>query len=122
MSKPATNNNASKKALLQALEKNLGIVTTACKSVGLNRASFYRWYDLDKNFKANVDELSNVALDFVESQLFLNIKDRDTASIIFYLKTKGKQRGYVERQEITGGDGKDLYAGVIILPEKDPKP
>ena len=41
----------------------------------------------------------------MESKLFENIKDGKTAEMIFYLKSKGKKRGYVERQEITGADG-----------------
>jgi hypothetical protein len=39
-------------------------------------------------------------LDFAESQLYKQIKDGSTTATIFYLKTKGKQRGYVERQQI----------------------
>jgi hypothetical protein len=33
------------------------------------------------------------------------IQNEDTAATIFYLKTKGKKRGYIERQELTGNEG-----------------
>lgn len=107
-----------KKALLEALEKSMGVVTDACKLVGISRVTYYEYYNNDEEFKASVDDISNVALDFVESKLFekingvsigkLNEKGEvesykvppsDTA-LIFYLKTKGKKRGYIERQEI----------------------
>lgn len=39
-------------------------------------------------------------LDLAESKLIENISDNDNTAIIFYLKTKGKKRGYVERQEV----------------------
>ncbi len=39
-------------------------------------------------------------MDFAESQLYKQIKEGSTAATIFYLKTKGKKRGYIERQEI----------------------
>ena len=93
-----------KKALLDALEKSLGVVTTACKKVGIGRSMFYE-YMKDNNFREQVDDLQNVALDFAESQLHKQIQDGNTAATIFYLKTKGKNRGYVERQEITGAEG-----------------
>ena len=32
--------------------------------------------------------------------LYKNIKDGRETSLIFYLKTKGKQRGYIEKQEL----------------------
>ena len=89
----------TKKALLKSLEKSLGVVTTACKQVGVDRTTFYRYYKEDKVFKKQVDDLSNVAKDFVESQLFKQIQDGVPTSTIFYLKTKAKDRGYIERRE-----------------------
>lgn len=89
-----------KKQLLEALEKSLGVVTTACKNVGVGRTTFYQYLKDDKEFKQSVDELQDVALDFAESQLFKQIKEGNTTATIFYLKTKGKKRGYIERQEV----------------------
>jgi len=94
-----------KKAILLALEKSLGVVTDACKKVGVGRTTFYGWLKDDEEFAAQVKDIQNIALDFVESKLFKNIRAGKTSEMIFYLKTKGKSRGYIERQEITGADG-----------------
>ena len=89
-----------KTALLEALEKSLGVVTTACKQAGITRRTYYDWIAKDKAFKNAVDDIGNVALDFAESKLHSLIRDENPTAIIFYLKTKGKKRGYIERQEI----------------------
>ena len=85
--------------LLEALEKSLGIVSTACQSVGVSRTTYYKYYNDDEQFKSQVDGISDIALDCAESQLFELIKEKNVTAIIFYLKTKGKKRGYVEKQE-----------------------
>ncbi len=105
MSKP-TKSDILKKQLLVALEQALGVVTTACKSVGVARSTFYDWYKADKQFKKDVDSIGDIALDFAESQLHKQMKDGNTSATIFYLKTKGKNRGYVEKtlHDITSGD------------------
>lgn len=108
-----------KKAILEALEQSLGVVTTACKKVGIGRTTFYQWLKDDKEFKNQVDDISNIALDFVESQLHKQILDGNTSATIFYLKTKGKKRGYVERQEITGFEGTKLFDVEIIKKIED---
>lgn len=101
-----------KAKVLDALEKYHGIVSTACKSIGLARSTFYLWLKEDKDFSDKVEEITEVAIDFVEGKLFEKITGikvqagenvyenppSDTA-IIFYLKTKGKKRGYVEKTE-----------------------
>jgi len=109
--------DTNKKKILEALENCQGIVTTACKSANMPRSTYYLWLKEDEEFAESVAEIQEVALDFVESKLMEkingikvqvgeNVYDNppsDTA-IIFYLKTKGKKRGYIERQEIAVGD------------------
>ena len=87
-----------KNAMIEALVKSLGIVTTACKSVKISRETHYRWMRRDKKYKARVEDIENIALDFAESKLHKQIGKEDTTATIFYLKTKGKKRGYIESQ------------------------
>jgi hypothetical protein len=89
-----------KKAILSALEESCGVISTACKSIGMPRSTFYNWVKADDEFKAAVEELQEYTLDVVESELHKQIKKGDTTAIIFYLKTKGKKRGYIEKQEV----------------------
>jgi len=106
-----------KSKLLQALEQTMGIVTDACNISGVSRSSYYDYYRSDEVFRKQVEELSNVALDFAESKLFQKMKGVEVqkknnkgeeiiysippsdSALIFYLKTKGKGRGYIERYE-----------------------
>lgn len=99
MNKQPATKPTTKKAMLEALELSLGIVTTACKNVGISRDTHYEWLKVDEEYKAAVDSIQDITLDFAESQLHKQIKDGEVTSTIFYLKTKGKKRGYVERVE-----------------------
>jgi len=94
-----------KKSMIEALEKSLGIVTTACKQIGIARQTHYDWIKQDEEYKSAVDSLQDMVLDFAESQLHKQIQGGEVSSTIFYLKTKGKKRGYVERTEteVSGG-------------------
>lgn len=92
-------NPTLKKAMLEALEKSLGVVTTAAKKVGINRSTHYEWLKTDEDYRKSVEALSDVAVDFAESTLYKLIESGDTTATIFYLKTKGKSRGYIEKFE-----------------------
>jgi hypothetical protein len=98
----------NKKKLLTALEKSLGVVTLACKSANLDRSQFYVWLKEDEAFAEAVEDMNNIALDFAESSLHKQIQGGVPSSTIFYLKTRGKNRGYIERTEVTGADGAPL--------------
>lgn len=98
----------AKIALLEALRKNLGIVSRACEQAKLNRCQFYKWVRDDSEFRAQVEDVEQIALDFVESQHYKLIKKGNPASVIFHLKTKGKSRGYIEKTEIEHSGGLEL--------------
>jgi len=97
-----------KRAMIQALEKTLGVITTACKTADVGRTQFYEWLKTDAKFKYEVDNIKNIALDFAESQLHKQIQEGNTTATIFFLKTQGKKRGYVERQEVEVQERKPL--------------
>ena len=89
-----------KKELISALRSNLGIVSNACEALGISRTTYYKYYNKDSEFRSEVDNVGEHTLDFVESKLFDLIDNGNVAATIFYMKTKGKRRGYIERQEV----------------------
>lgn len=101
----AINTQLKKKEMIDAMEKALGVVTTACKVVGIERTTHYYWMKNDQEYANTINEISDVALDFAESQLHKQIRNGNTSATIFYLKTKGKKRDYVERTEIKHDTG-----------------
>ena len=103
------NRHIKKETILQALEKSLGVVTVACKQAVIPRSTYYKWLKEDTEFAKNVRDIENIALDFAESQLHSQMRDGNTSATIFYLKTKGKKRGYVERQELDVQSGENPF-------------
>jgi hypothetical protein len=119
-----------KSTMLAAMKKHLGIVKTACETANVARSTHYEWIETDPDYKSEVENITEGAIDFVESKLFERIngvslakhsKDGiivyetppDVASIIFYLKTKAKHRGYVERQQY------DLMNSNLVIDFRD---
>jgi poly-gamma-glutamate capsule biosynthesis protein CapA/YwtB (metallophosphatase superfamily) len=103
MNEKTTNptNLTKKEQMLEALKLSLNVVTPACKAVGINRSTHYDWLKSDSDYKAKVEALDDVVLDFAESKLHQSINNGSDTATIFFLKTKGKKRGYIEKQEIT---------------------
>ena len=98
-----------KKIFIESLNKSLGIIAPAMEAAGIKNGQTIRdWRKKDEDFAEAMKECEARCGDFVESALLKKIQNGDTAAIIFYCKTKLKDRGYSERNEITGKDGKDL--------------
>lgn len=89
-----------KAAMIDAMRQCLGVASQAAKLCGIDRTTHYVWMSNDPEYKAAIEDTGEIALDYAESQLHKQIGEGQAASTIFYLKTKGKKRGYVERQEI----------------------
>ena len=108
MAKINRRNSARKKAMVEALKKSLGIVTTACKIVGIDRQTHYNWLAEDAKYAEQVEAIKDIALDFAESQLYKRMQNGSDTAIIFYLKTQGKKRGYIESSELKLSGGVNI--------------
>lgn len=89
---------------IEVFKKNLGIIDVSCTKVGIARKTYYNWRNSDKEFADACDEAVESTIDFVEAKLLENINANDVPSVIFFLKTKGKKRGYTEKIEIESHD------------------
>ena len=108
-----------KKKMLEALIKTRGIVTYAADNAGIDRTTHYVWCEQDPDYKKKVEDIAEIALDAAENSLHGQIDEKNTAATIFYLKTKGKKRGYIEKQEIgfTDPDGNAMQ--ILFKPSQD---
>lgn len=99
----AKDREAAMADFLIAYEKCLGVLKPACEMTGMCRKTIWEWRKKYPEFDDACHECEEVALDFVESSMFKKIDKGGKGSeslMIFYLKTKGKHRGYVEKQEL----------------------
>lgn len=91
---------AKKKTFIENLHQAFGNITKACSTCGISRQTYYDWKKEDEEFNYHVENIEEYIIDTVENHLLDQIKEGNTVATIFYLKTKGKKRGYVERSEI----------------------
>lgn len=89
------------------IEKTYGIKITP-QAIGQRIAN-------SEYLKKCLEEITAKSLDLAEGKLLKAINDDNLSAIIFYLKTKGRDRGYCERSEITGGNGEPLQTGEIKI-------
>jgi len=94
--------------IIKALKETNGLLTMAAAKSGIGYRTVCRYVAEYPSVKEAAQDAKESMLDFAEGKLYQKIRDGDNTCIIFYLKTQGKARGYIERQEITGGEGKDL--------------
>jgi hypothetical protein len=82
------------KIFLDVLEKTMGNVTLALEKTKYTREDFDEWME-DILFSIMIQEVNEKTIDYVENKLIQEINKGNLNAIQFYLKTKGKNRGYV---------------------------
>jgi len=96
--------------VIDALREKHGNLSAAARFLGCDRHTVSRYIATYPTVKAVADEERETLIDFAENQLFKQVQEGNITAIIFTLKTIGKHRGYVERQEVTGAEG-----GAIVV-------
>ena len=112
----ATNATNDKKQFLEALKRCAGNVSEAMNQVPTHRATHYRWLESDPEYAAAVDAIKESLIDRAESALQTLITEGNVPAVLFFLKTQGKKRGYVERTEtdVTSGGQPIIFETKVI--------
>jgi predicted transcriptional regulator len=91
--------------VIAALQETGGLKSRAARLLGCTRQTVSRYIDRYAEVREAMEQAEEDLLDEAEDKLREQIRDGQLTAIIFYLKTKGKGRGYTERVETTGKDG-----------------
>ena len=89
----------------QALDQHKGMVYLAAKALGCSHVTIYNYAKRHPTVQEAIDRNRGQVLDTAELSLYNAILREEHWAITFALRTIGKDRGYTERQEVTGTDG-----------------
>lgn len=103
----------SNEKIIEVLKKKKGRLTVAATALNISVSSIYNYVRDDEELQKALKLIKEDELDFAEDQLHLLMRGipvvdeqgklidwkvrPDNASVMFYLKTQGRDRGYVEK-------------------------
>lgn len=97
-----------------------GNISQAAKELGIRRLTLYRRIKASKHLQEVLFEARETMLDHVESRLYASALAGENWAVLFFLRTQGKSRGYVERIESTGAEGGPVKVTVTWDDGPDP--
>jgi hypothetical protein len=97
----ANGNGFTAAQVIEAIRESRGFVSTISKRLGCERTYVYRLIEKYPTAKEALENEREGNKDFAEGKLMQQIDAGNITAIIFYLKTQAKNRGYVEKQEIS---------------------
>lgn len=108
----------SKETFLESLKNNHAHISNACIAAKIGRRTYYDWIEQDADFKTEVEAVIESLVDIAQDKLMQRVSGvqvvkftpgdegamvyslpPDVDACKFILKTLGKKRGYVERNE-----------------------
>lgn len=106
----------NKETFLKVFGDNLGIMTTSCKVVGIDRQTYYNWLESDVEFKEKVEKIKYQQRELVECKLLTAINDGNITGVIFYLKNRHPD--YLNTLKL-GGELKNSHTFELSKEEQD---
>lgn len=111
--------DATAEEIAAAIKKHKGNIAAVARKFGVARSTIYnRMAELPELQDARHDA-REAMLDDAESVLYKKVLEGSTAELIFFLKTQGKTRGYVERseQELSGSIDMNVKGYITVTPD-----
>lgn len=105
--------------IADALRAAGGMTTLAARQLGCDANTIRHHLAKSEALRAIVADSRDELIDIAETALKRATIAGEAWAVCFTLKTVGKHRGYVERQEVTGADGGSLNVNVVYGAETD---
>ena len=99
--------------IINAVKATNGMVYLAARQLGCSPQAIYKRMTKSHIIKQAVDDSRGELIDISEQKLRIAVLNGEPWAIALTLKTIGKHRGYVERQEVTGADGDKIVIKVV---------
>jgi len=112
-----------KKQFLETLGDQAFNVSFACKQIGIHRRSYFRWRKDDKEFNRACEDIQDEILDLSEVRLQSHIQKGNLTALLYFLKTKGQERGYTETVKNINEHSGSIQSpvGINFILQPDPK-
>ena len=105
--------------IIKALDETHGGVYLAAERLGCSHKTIERRAKNVQSVQDVIDKYSGRRVDVGELALDIALANKEAWAIQFILRTKGKNRGYTERQEIAGADGNAIKILVEYVSNSD---
>ena len=99
--------------VIEALEQSKGLIAPAARALGCSRDTIRTYLEeYTAVAQAKLDQREAVT-DMAENALYAAILRGEAWAVCFYLKTQAKDRGYIEKAEVSGPGGKPISIKLV---------
>lgn len=103
------------------IKKQKGNISAVARHFGVARQSLYERLQKSVKLRQSLREARETMLDEAENWLYERMQNSDTL-LIFYLKTQGKNRGYIEQaSHVHSGNLEISWKDIIYATAEDGK-
>ena len=95
----------TRQQVIDALAESMGMISPAARTLGCSRNTITTYMKEYPEIAEAIEDANEEVNDIAELKLLDAIKRGEAWAIRFRLKTKAKNRGYVEKAELTGTNG-----------------
>ena len=111
--KPPFNHSLTPEAIIKVIYAKFGIVSDIADACSVSRKQVHEWVKKHEWVKEACLDAREAMLDLGENRLISKVRNNDTASTLFLLKCRGKDRGYIESLQLGGRLGHDISVDII---------
>lgn len=105
--------------IIEALQMSGGIVAYAAQKLLITRQTLAIWIENEPELQEACANIVEEMLDLTEAKLVELIKDKNPESIRFFLRCKGKRRGWGDTVQVSGPHGGPVQiAATVTTPEE----